>query len=794
MKPALLGSAEFASAAAGRKAASLQALAKAGFAVPPGFSVPAALELPSLKEAEWSSLVEAIGGFPVAVRSSGQAEDLEGASFAGLYDTYLDVTAVPELLEKIVACRASARSERSQAYLRERAGGSEAEAAIPVFVQRMARSHVAGVAFTLDPVTGREDEAVVECCAGLGDRLVSGLVAPTRYSLRLSDGEVLSESVGEDGARLELPQRESLRRELLRVQAHFGRPQDVEWCFDEAGRLWILQSRPVTSVRWRTDVEEFTNADFRDGGVSARVCTPLMYSLYRDVMQPSMQKHFEDLRILPRGSKPENWISIFYGRPYWNASAVKRALATIPGFDESKLDADLGIRKDYGAAGPLKSGWSARGIAKALPVLIAVGRCARERLSIAEAYGPGFLAAEKKLLEAPELRGSDEAFFGRFRELLDLHHRTESDYFLTIYNNANVQSDLKDLVAKIDKRTKASTAILDLLSGLGDVSHLEIQRGLLRLAALARREGFESPAWIAERERFLAQNGFHADAELDLACPRWSERPERVRELVQDMLATGAVDPEASLRKQTERFEKALSDVRSRLAGDKLARFLHAKGFEKSLRLARDYLSARERMREYSSRTYALVRAYALEAGRRLLRLGVLAAAEDVFFLDRREIYALAEGLARATELAAAVESRRLAYLGVRDFTPPNEIGAGLNQVAAAPAAEGALQGLGCSAGVVEAPVRVVERIEDAGSLQPGEILVTRFTDPGWTPVLGRAAGVVTEVGGLLSHAAVIGREYGIPAILNLPRATSLLKTGQRVRMDGSQGCVTVLD
>jgi len=278
--------------------------------------------------------------------------------------------------------------------------------------------------------------------------------------------------------------------------------------------------------------------------------------------------------------------------------------------------------------------------------------------------------------------------------------------------------------------------------------------------------------------------------------PRWGERPDRVRQIVEDILRSGIdpKDPDRSAQAQFEAFtaeeQRILGAVRRSLWG----RLRLERPFRRRLRLARTYLSRREEMREYSTRAYNVVRQFVLEAGVRLHRRGHLGDPADVFMLHTQELMRLERGEDGPATAAATTAYRRLMYRGYRHLEPPGELGRNVSQRVApeyqASADELVLTGIGCSAGVITAPVRVVPTLEQAHTLQAGEILVTRFTDPGWTPVLGLVSGIVTEVGGLLSHAAVIGREYGIPAVLNVPGAMQILRTGQRVEIDGSRGTV----
>lgn len=799
---AFLGDAQLDPVRAGHKAAQLHRLAVAGHPVPPGFVVAHDVSLDALSRDALSAAVERIGGFPVAVRSSGVLEDLAGASFAGQYESYLNVGSLDELYDRIRDCRGSAHNERVVAYLK-RQGYDEDKAAVSVLVQRMVNARVAGVAFSLDPMTGKEEHALVELCEGLGEKLVSGHVRPSRYRLLLRTGEVVEENLGDEGAKLTEREAKALVRELLAAMALAGRPQDVEFAIDQGGALFVLQSRPITTVRFRDDVEQMTNADFKDGGISARVCTPLMFSLYRNAMQVSMPAYLKRIRLIDDGSE-ETWIASYYGRGYWNAAAVKRALHKVPGFDERRFDRDLGIQKDYGPNGPTVIPTNARTVARAIPIALALEAGYKEALALVEEFRPRFASEYQRFKEriAAFTSTPDEAFD---KDLLDVllrfHAWAERAYFTVIYNNSNAQSDFKGVVEKIDAATGRSTSLTALMAGLDGVHHMDMQRGMVRLYDVAREHGLESALFAEELTRFLDAYGFHSDAVLDITVPRWSEAKERVIEHVSAMLRAGTrpVSPDEAAKKQRETYEAELWAVRKAIRERFTLRVRFAGSFEKNLSRMRAFLSAREAMREYSTKTYAIVRAYVVEAATRFVRRGLLSRPDDIFMLSIEEVRDLVEGRLSISDTQARVEFARAMYEGYRDFPAPNEFGRGVSQRSASSQVtevdgRRALVGLGCSPGVVEGTVRVIGSLDEIGRLKAGDVLVTRFTDPGWTPALGIVSAVITEVGGLLSHAAVIGREYGIPAVLDLSGATTALRSGQRVRVDGSTGLVVVLD
>ena len=236
-----LGDDTFDAVRAGKKAACLHEMKRGGFTVPEGFVVRDDEDVSSIADEELASRIARIGGFPVAVRSSGALEDLAGASFAGQYETYLDVADVKALRARIDDCRASARSERVQAYLKKQGLSPEA-ARVSVLVQRMVRARIAGVAFSIHPVTGREEHALVELVTGLGEKLVSGHVAPSRYVLDMRTGGVVEQEIGPEGASLTREETRALTRALVHLQAHFHAPQDVEWPSTSPGRC-ISSSR-----------------------------------------------------------------------------------------------------------------------------------------------------------------------------------------------------------------------------------------------------------------------------------------------------------------------------------------------------------------------------------------------------------------------------------------------------------------------------------------------------------------------------------------------------------------------
>ena len=796
---AFLGDPNFNPMAAGRKAASLHQIKAAGFPVPPGFVVPADADLDHFA-ADLQDAVSAIGGYPVAVRSSAQLEDCLDASFAGQYATHLEVRSPAELLQAIVNCRRSSLAPQLVSYLNKNASGHQMQ--ICALVQKVFDVAFAGVVFSIHPHTGREEHAVVECCIGLGNRLVSGQITPTQYTLRLEDGSVVERQAGAEDVLLPDDTLRKLCRYALELQAHFGIPQDMEWAMERCGALWILQSRPITRIHWRCEADDFTNANFRDGGVSTRVITPLMYSLYGGALQDALQQYFVAVKTVSSDAPAQAWIGKFYGRPYWNASAVKRALCKVPGYDEERFDRDLGIQKDYGKSGPLRTPISPRTLLAAVPVAIALNREFRSQLRLAENYRQQFLPKERNYLQ---LAGScpaikDDQFLPLLLEVLSFHIQVERDYLRTVVNHVNYQAEFNKLLARIQEATGERMAPVVLMSGLQDVSHMKIQHDFVTLVRAAKAHGTDSAEWHRALTDFLSANSFHGDAELDISAPRWREQPERIKEIVENILRSRIEpkDAERTARDQFQRYSEEVRRVTAVLRRKLRYRLRFARAFHKRLHIARTYARRREELREYSMRADNLVRRYALEAGRRLREQGWLRQEEDVFMLSAEELKAIVKQRETKAQILALTDRRSLMHRGYRLVQPPGELGRGILHDLPIPGpavtpSHCLLKGNGCSAGAASGRARVVTTLAECNGLQAGEVLVTRFIDPSWTPVMGLVSGLIAEVGGLLSHGAVIAREYGLPAVLNVRAATEIIKTGQIVELDGTLGIITIL-
>ncbi|HVY62802.1 MAG TPA: PEP-utilizing enzyme, partial [Planctomycetota bacterium] len=514
-------------------------------------------------------------------------------------------------------------------------------------------------------------------------------------------------------------------------------------------------------------------------------------------------EHWRALRLLPP-DREVDWLLVSFAKPYWNVGEVKRCVFQLPGFVERDLDEDLGMAVTYegrGFVAPFTLG-AALG---ALPTLLASKRLYRERLAAAKAFVPAFLA-EYEAWDSVEIQKLNEAEFSqRYERLLnDLYRRTESAYFLTVYNLSMAKTDFKVVFDRANAKAGGGLSYLNLVLGLRDVAHLRPFRELWELAQEARRTG-KRP----DLAPFLKRWQHHSTRELDITVPRWGEDASFVEQMFEQYQAAAGDAAEAAHRdpvRQAENQRSVYEGERARVKRLLFWRPILRWRLFLGLRRMRDYTWWREEMRDCSTRAYWLVRKWTLEAGRRAVARGALERADDAFMLEKADALALAAGKLEAAAAREKVAAARRYLKSFKKFENPNELGSrhafkdakllpGPRKAGgAAGAGAPRLTGVGGSPGRVRGRARIVRRLEEGKRVEKGDVLVTVFTDPGWTPLLSLVSAIVTETGGLLSHAAVISREYGIPAVLAATGAADRLADGQEVIVDGAAGTVEVAE
>jgi pyruvate,water dikinase len=788
---------------------------------------------------------EASGGeLAVAVRSSATAEDLPEASFAGQQETYLNVRGEAALLAAVKRCWASLWTARALAY-RARRGIDPAAVSLAVVVQRLVPADAAGILFTVDPVSGDPERVVINAAWGLGEAIVSGQVTPDTVVADKRTGRVLEASVGDkavmtalapDGTAevaVDAPRREqaalsaeqaaALARLGREIEAHFGGPQDVEWAV-AGGQAYVLQARPVTALpgaqptaavpgddawpalgeRPAQPFDLWTQADM--GERWPEPVTPLTWSTAPAQTSEYTRYSFRDLKV-PYLAETQ-WAKRFYGRVYLNEGALGHVCREEYGLPMSFMASALGSGVDGATAA--RERIRLPRLLRAIPgwVPLTIDRMRNEGRY--ERLFPRIDRWVADFMRRDLSPASDQALWD---ELERVWNRRLA-YVLRLHSDASSTAMaalpmLERLAARWCGRKEVAH---ELLTGIAGLRTAEMVPALWRMAQTARELGLapailqegpgEALAALRATERarpllalldaFLAEHGHRGGIEAELLYPRWAEAPEQVVEAVAGYLRAGdQVDPLEAEARQRRRRAATLAAVDARL--DPIRRAV----FRGMLARTEHLVRLRDNGQHYVVKLLLPVRRLYATLGERWAARGWLERADDVFFLAVPEIEAVVRTGDPATggrHLPTVVAERRKAYAYWFDVKAPEAVGPDGRPLDVAPADPSALSGIAASGGRVEGMARVIETLADANRLRPGEILVTRATDPSWTPLFPLAGGLVLEVGGQLSHGAIVAREYGLPAVVNVPDATRRIRDGQVVVVDGTAGRVYLKD
>ncbi|MFQ3650579.1 MAG: PEP/pyruvate-binding domain-containing protein [Gemmataceae bacterium] len=781
----------------GGKALSLGLMLRAGLPVPPGFCLTTeAYRRGQLDEAAVIAAYRALGAGPVAVRSSATAEDGEVSSFAGQQETYLGIEGEEALLQAIAACWASLQGDRAVAYRRSQ-GLEEGNLAMAVVVQRLIAAEVAGVLFTRDPLSA-EPRMLVEASWGLGESVVGGHVVPDRFTLDPASGTVVASQRGQKTVeRLGNQQRpvSAERRAMLcltpqqlqelaalgrAIEQYFAAPRDVEWAWAD-GRFWLLQARPITAtgVAEREQVRQeeiaalWAKASPR-GTVWARFNlseilpepTPLTWALVSRFLMSSsggFGQMYRDLGYRPAAALDHQGVyDLVCDRPYCNLSREpllhhdrlplvhplaelkadpRRAMYPTPQLDVWSAPWSFWL---YGWL-DLWSLGSARGRQRAL--LPTFARRFRDEII------PAFVKDLHALPEPTSL--ADENLLPALQATID---RTlvafARDSLKPTALAAVALADLQDQLASVMPRVVAENLARELTIGVRLDPEADLP-GALRDLAHGR----------LDLAAFLNRFGHRGSQEMELSQPRWNED------------ASG-------LERLTPGAEPALPSIEQRLAA-----CTHLTAEQRPLLLpaiqrVHEYLALRETAKHFLMLGMAQIRQILVEIDRRKKLHG------GIFFLLPEELPRLLAGEAFGPLIAQRRRRRALALsLECPDVLFSDDLQA-IGRPLPVPKGD-VLEGVPLSGGVVEAVALVLERPEGFTLPPEGYILVCPSTDPAWVPLFVQARGLVMETGGVLSHGAIVAREFGLPAVAGIAGATHYLRTGERLRVDGTRGLVS---
>ena len=752
-----------------------------------------------------------------AVRSSATAEDSPTASFAGQQDTYLNVVGAAAVLRHVSRCWASLFTERAVTY-RLRNGFDSRKVQMAVVVQEMVSPRAAGILFTADPVTSHRKVTAVEATFGLGEALVSGRVNADVYRVR--DGAIVSRAVATKrlaihaapggGTREEALDPERQRQPALtdaqvvrlaelgrRIEARFGPPQDIEWCLADDG-FHFVQSRPVTTlfpipVPGASGHENHVYISVGHQQMMTDPMKPLGVSLFQLTAGPPMYEAAGRLFVdaTPRLASPASRAALLevVGKSDPLIGDALRTVLERPDFIRSRPDGDPGAPPAGSAPAPIEAD----------PAVVA-GLIARSEASIASLKrdigtksGSALLdfilediAELKRILFDPQsyqvIRAAMEATWWLNEKLQAWLGEKNAADTLTRSAPHNVTSEMGLALLDVADAIRPHPDVVAFLERAGDERFLD---ELSRLGG-----GREARDAIGA---FLDAYGMRCAGEIDITRPRWRERPTALVPILLHHVRTAV--PGAGVRRFAQGAEEAREkegEVLERLRAlpDGEAKAGEAK---RMIDRVRTFIGFREYPKYGIISRYFVYKQALLDEAERLVQAGVLREKEDVFYLTLPEL----RDVVRARRLdEQVIAGRKDAFRANQALTPPRvitsdgEVITGEYRRDDVPA--GALAGLPVSAGTVEGRARVILDMAEA-DLEAGDILVTACTDPSWTPLFVAIAGLVTEVGGLMTHGAVIAREYGLPAVVGVVDATRRIRDGERIRVHGTAGYVEIL-
>jgi pyruvate,water dikinase len=768
----------------------------------------------------------------IAVRSSATCEDGALVSMAGLADSVLGVRGGDDLARAVRQVWASIASGRALAYLAAR---GVRDVGMAIVIQRMVEARAAGVMFTRAPDArargaGAGDERIINVGLGLGAPVVNGVTTPD--VLRIDARGRLVESIIAHKARatvvddlgvrdvdVEFPDRPALDREgiaqLAEIAARLEKLEPVTWdvefaCDDR--RTWIVQARPATGQGFPEGGDEDTVwSNVNVGEALPGVATPFTWSVAGAFSEAGFRRAFAALGC--RVPKHARLVGNVHARIYLNLTHFMRIAAQVPFLDPRTL-IELGGGWGGDELAKQVEGVSRGAFYARLP--LTASRLLREQLKLDEDVRAFESFAEKQWRAQSALDLAilpDDGVARRMRDIQALLERTGT-VMLTCASSALGSHLALRVVLERVAPLDADRLAQSLTSGVHDLESARPGIGIMRVVALARREpearaalerettsGLDAlPDGATRRalQSFLELYGDRAVREAELSTPRWKEDPRPVLRHLRAALRTDAQHVERTLARAKAFADADLAQLVPKLNvfEQTLVRHLIARA-QRAARL-------RERMRTWVTRVLGMLREAALDADRRLLRRdpeldgdwralvasgSSLAGIHSVFFLTLDEVVDAL--VAARAELSPLVRARRadLARDQARPDPPVTFVGAP-PPVVLPPSGGDVMRGLPASAGVVEGPARVLFHEEQMDELQPGEVLVVHTTDVGWTPLFLVAAGVVTELGGPLSHAAIVAREFGVPSVVNVVGATRAIRTGDVLRIDGDRGTV----
>jgi phosphohistidine swiveling domain-containing protein len=783
-----------------------------------------------------------------AVRSSAVAEDMQKASFAGQYETLLGLQGGEAIAKGILTCLVSIFTPGAVRYRQER---DIRDCRTAVIVQRLIDADVAGVCFTVDPISGKDRHIVINASYGLGEAVVGGKVLPDMYVIDRDSLNVQSSLIADKSHKLIpanggvkiIPVPETLSalpclsdkqaREIvdlaLQVEAAQEHPVDIEWAFSGT-KLYLLQSRPITAVRstshtldqhlkfpppdWVPETNTTINPNFplySRGNISEVLpgcVTPLSWDHTGGVIELAFRKQLIELGAIKEGGPQWQVLGFFYYRPYICVSFLAEAARQIPVMTpdtiyEEFIGAPESKTPPFTLVDLLPHRWPRwlrvlrMVIQKDLKLQKEVETCTQVVREEIKTYALEALSdcGDNELLDAVHCT-NDLATPSAI-------HTWTSTFAVISFSllrgltkawlNDGDSSLAAQLVTGIDHLVSAAPAFAlynlaeEIKASSELMAYFRSQKSDQEILNVLMSEAEEHP-FRASLQSFLDRFGHRAVSDGEFSHPCWREDPSQVIALIRNYLRPGTISPETVRQRQQAAYKAAMTKLSA-------LNFMKRGLLRVITERARKYITYREHMKDLSILRADRSRRVYTEIRKRLFERDLLHQPEDIFFLVWEDIKALMMGTMSTKEASEIIDRRRRDYKLCQQLSVP-KLQEGIPRFLTVEdyPLERQMVGMGVSPGQVEGRARVILDPRLETRIEPGEILIAPVTDVAWTPLFLQAAGLVVEVGGLLSHGSVVAREYGLPAVVGVAGATKVIKTGDSILLDGNTGVVVKLD
>jgi phosphohistidine swiveling domain-containing protein len=740
----------------------------------------------------WKYLIQNSPFKSVAVRSSALAEDLSDHSFAGQLESYLDIQQDErQLLESIKKCWASLWNERVYHYISTTQSKFFPQP-IAVIVQQMIPAEYAGVCFTLDPTDAKQQWMMIEAHSGIGEDIVGGKVNPVQYRVHRKTLRIRAGS--DDRQQLfDYQKIQQLARICRKIERYFGTPQDIEWAFYQ-DKFYFLQSRPITTTaRKPASSSEKLWSNYFFGERFPQPVSPLGWSILRPLIEKNAFReplNFLGFHVLARSRITK----CFYGRPYTKLEVFQALHSFLPtayvSLDKRKLFYDESVSLRQSVVKILKN---------IFPIL-------KSLLSTSNWIPPVHLRNWRRFLnyfleKIQPLRQvnlqilSDDQLWHKNLQAEQLSDRLLSLHRWSITFAELIYHFISYLIQNWFSQLDAEQTVIELHRGLPGNKTVEMNIELWKLS----RNRFHPPTggwnrYLATTQNWksFVQKFGHRSTSLDIYVLTFKEDINYILELVEHYSSLlSEMSPIAKQKNFKRQREELIQAVYQNLSNQSFG-ILKKIVFKILLNWSEQFVLLRENQRYYWHQALTINRKIFKELGKRFFDRGWLEQPEHIFFLTRDEIKRVI--LSNASISKAKMEQRLRQHQQWQKIQPPALIDESVLFQGESQIIGKKLVGIGVSPGVVSGKARVLTGLREMSQIQPGEILVVPTTDPGWTPLFGIIKGLVMEIGGVLSHGAIVAREFGIPAVTSVAQATSIIDTGIQITIDGKEGMVWIHD